>query len=122
LPGESEENQDNFTIDGVPIEIFISIYPYHPHKYDMQINIIIKNSVFWDVVTCRSCVDSRFGGKTAVCSLQPPAHAGSSLADFYTLKMEAIRYGDTSQTTEFFIVTAVKTSNRTETIIFKLRC
>jgi hypothetical protein len=29
-------------------------------------------------------------------SLQPPAHAGSSLADFSTLKMEAIRSSKTS--------------------------
>jgi hypothetical protein len=28
-------------------------------------------------------------------SLQPPAQAGSSLADFYTLKMEAIRSSET---------------------------
>jgi hypothetical protein len=58
-------------------------------------------------------------------SLQPPAHAGSSLADFSTLKMEAIRssetsgrstiflHGATSQKTTFFIVTAVKTSTLT---------
>jgi hypothetical protein len=25
----------------------------------------------------------------------PPAHAGSSLADFYTLKMEAMRFSET---------------------------
>jgi hypothetical protein len=31
-----------------------------------------------------------------VCSLQPPAHAGSSLADLYTLKMEAIHFSETS--------------------------
>jgi hypothetical protein len=53
--------------------------------------------------------------------LQPPAHAGSSLADFSTLKMEAIRSsetsihtrstGATSQKTTFFIVTVVKTSD-----------
>jgi hypothetical protein len=29
-------------------------------------------------------------------SLEPPAHAGSSLADFSTLKMEAIRSSETS--------------------------
>jgi hypothetical protein len=54
---------------------------------------------------------------------QPPAHAGSSLADFSTLKMEAIRSFEKSvhtrstqrhtQKTTFFIVTAVKTSNLT---------
>jgi hypothetical protein len=31
-----------------------------------------------------------------ICSLQPPAHAGSQLADFFTLKMEAIRSSETS--------------------------
>jgi hypothetical protein len=31
-----------------------------------------------------------------VSSLQPPAHAGSSRADFSTLKMEAIRSSETS--------------------------
>jgi hypothetical protein len=30
------------------------------------------------------------------CSLQPPTHAGSSFADFATLKMEAIRASETS--------------------------
>jgi hypothetical protein len=39
----------------------------------------MKNAVVWD------------GRRVAACSLQPPAHAGSSLADFSTLKMEAIR-------------------------------
>jgi hypothetical protein len=32
----------------------------------------------------------------SLLSLQPPAHAGSSLADFSTLKMEAIRSSETS--------------------------
>jgi hypothetical protein len=30
------------------------------------------------------------------CTLRPPAHAGSSLADFSTLKTEAIRFSETS--------------------------
>jgi hypothetical protein len=34
-------------------------------------------------------------------SLQPPAHAGSSLADFSTLKKEAIRSSETSVYTRF---------------------
>jgi hypothetical protein len=33
--------------------------------------------------------------KNAVCSLQLPAHAGSSLADFSTLKMEVIHSSET---------------------------
>jgi hypothetical protein len=40
----------------------------------------MKNIVFWDWWL----------------SLQPPAHAGSSLADFSALKMEAIRSSETS--------------------------
>jgi hypothetical protein len=32
----------------------------------------------------------------ASCSLHPPAHAGSSPADFSTLKMEAISSSETS--------------------------
>jgi hypothetical protein len=41
----------------------------------------MKKAVFWDV---------------AQCSLQPPAHAGSSLAEFSTLKMEEIHSSETS--------------------------
>jgi hypothetical protein len=33
---------------------------------------------------------------TSVSSLQPPTYAGSSLTDFSTLKMEAIRASETS--------------------------
>jgi hypothetical protein len=71
------------------------------------------NAVFWDVAPWRSCVNRRFGG-TYSLHFQPPAHAGSSLADFSTLnlqqpahagssvadistlKMEAIRSSETS--------------------------
>jgi hypothetical protein len=66
----------------------------------------MKNAVFWDVAPCRSSgLSRRFGGtyrlhlkgrKIRERSLQPPAHAGSSLADFSTLKMEAIRSSETS--------------------------
>jgi hypothetical protein len=38
--------------------------------------VTMKNAVFWGVA--------------------PPAHVGSSLADFSTLKMEAIRFSETS--------------------------
>jgi hypothetical protein len=41
----------------------------------------MKNAVFWGVAPCR---------------LQLPAHAGSSIADFSNLKMEAIRSSETS--------------------------
>jgi hypothetical protein len=67
----------------------------------------MKNAVFWDVALCRSCVNRRFGGtrrlhlqgrriRERVCSVQPPAHAGSSLADYSTLKIETIRSSETS--------------------------
>jgi hypothetical protein len=41
----------------------------------------MKNVVFWDVT---------------LCSMQSSADAGSPLADFSTLKMEAIRSSETS--------------------------
>jgi hypothetical protein len=38
----------------------------------------MKNAVFWDVASCRSCeMNQRFRG------LLLPAHPGSSLADFF---------------------------------------
>jgi hypothetical protein len=66
-----------------------------------------KNAVFWDVVPCRSCVNRRFEGMYILhlegrkirergSSLQPPAHACSSLADFSNLKMEAIGSSESS--------------------------
>jgi hypothetical protein len=47
-------------------------------RFEISTAVTIKNAVFWDV------------------SLQPPAHAGSSLADFSTLKMEAISSSEKS--------------------------
>jgi hypothetical protein len=65
--------------------------------------VTMKNVVFWDVATSRYCVNWPFGGTyrlhlqgRKICRLQPLAHAGSSLADFSTLKMEAIRSSETS--------------------------
>jgi hypothetical protein len=69
----------------------------------------MKNAVFWDVAPCRSCINQRFGGMyrlylqgrkipervTSVSSWLKPVHAGFSLADCSTLKMEAIRYSET---------------------------
>jgi hypothetical protein len=102
----------------------------------------MKNAVFWDVAPCRSFEFNRRLGRTcsphlqgrkireretSVSSLLPPTHAGSSLADFSTLKMEAKRrftqdlHGATSQKTAFFIVTAVKTSNPKKQIQFPKR-
>jgi hypothetical protein len=80
----------------------------------------MKNAVFWDVAQCSSCVNRRFGGtyrlhlkgrkisergtntsrwlkkKMSADYLYPPAHVGSSLADFSTLKFEAIHSSKTS--------------------------
>jgi hypothetical protein len=53
-----------------------------PERFEVFNAVTMKNAVFWDVASCRW--------------LQPPAHAGSSLADFSTLKMEAIRFSETS--------------------------
>jgi hypothetical protein len=51
----------------------------------------MKNAVFWDVAPCSSCVNRRFGGT-------------------YRLHLQ----------TAFFIVTAVKTSNLTTTLVIPL--
>jgi hypothetical protein len=57
----------------------------------------MKNAVFWGVAPCRcGRLNRRFGGSYR---LQLPAHAGSSLANFSTLKMEAIRSSETSVNT-----------------------
>jgi hypothetical protein len=80
----------------------------------------MKNAVFWDVSPCRSCENRRFGGMYLLhlqgrkirsryvpptrrftqdlhgASLQLPADAGSLLADFSILKMEAVRSSETS--------------------------
>jgi hypothetical protein len=56
----------------------------------------MKNAVFWDVAQCRSCVNRCFGGTS-----QPTGHAGFSLADFSTLKMEAIRSSEMSVHTRY---------------------
>jgi hypothetical protein len=78
----------------------------------------MKNSVFWDVPPCESCVNRRFGGMYRLCLLgrkirdrgtslsrwlqtESPvethaAKADSSLADLSSLKMETIRSSETS--------------------------
>jgi hypothetical protein len=60
--------------------------------------VTMKNAVFWDVAPCRSCeMNRRFGGTRAKSQReQVAAHAGSSLTDFSTLKMEAMRSSETS--------------------------
>jgi hypothetical protein len=68
----------------------------------------MKNSVFWNVAPCRSCLNRCFGGtyrlhlqgkkilKRRTSSLQTPTHSGSLLEYFSTLKMEAICSSETS--------------------------
>jgi hypothetical protein len=56
-------------------------------RFEVFTAVTMKNVVFWDVALCRSCFNQH---------LEPPAHAGSPLADFSTLKMEAIRSSETS--------------------------
>jgi hypothetical protein len=57
--------------------------------------------IVWTDVS-EECIASIFRVEKSACekpawaSLQPPAHAGSSLADFSTLNMEAIRSFETS--------------------------
>jgi hypothetical protein len=78
-------------------------------RFEAFTAVTMKNVVFWDVALCRSCVNRCFGGTYRLHlqgrkirergirnSLQPPAHAGSSLANFSTLKMEPIRSSEKS--------------------------
>jgi hypothetical protein len=69
----------------------------------------VKNAVFWDVAPCRSCANRRFGGTYGLhlqgrkirergtsVSRWLKHHAGFSLADFFTLNIEATRSSETS--------------------------
>jgi hypothetical protein len=60
-----------------------------------------KDAVFWDVAPCRFCVNRRFGGSYRLHLhnrkiLERPAHTGSSLEDFSTMKIYEIRSSETS--------------------------
>jgi hypothetical protein len=44
-----------------------------------------ENVIFWDVALYRFCMNRRFGGRKRLLT---PTHAGSSLAEFSTLKMK----------------------------------
>jgi hypothetical protein len=82
----------------------------------------------WNSYLGRLCYD-RFSssrwfrkfGKT-VCSLQPPTHAGSSLADFSTLKTEAIHSSETSvhtrSTRRHILEDGILHSHRSENLKF----
>jgi hypothetical protein len=58
-------------------------------RFEVFTAVIMKNAVFWDVAAWRACVNRRSQGGSA-------AHAGFSLADFSTLKMEAILSSETN--------------------------
>jgi hypothetical protein len=85
------------TADNLSCKSSVVLVPFiaYTEIYSVMTSNLLKNAVFWDVA--------------------PPAHTGSSLADFSTLKMKGWftidLHGATSQKTAFFIVTAVKTSN-----------
>jgi hypothetical protein len=79
-------------------------------RFEVFTAVTMKNAVFWD-----GGEGSYIAGSfRLVASLQPPAHPGSSLTDFSTLKMEAIvppkrrfnpldLHGATSQKAAFFM-------------------
>jgi hypothetical protein len=94
--------------------------------------VTIKNAVFWDVGPCRYFVNRRFGEtyrlhlqsrkireRGTSCSLQPPAHAASSFADFLLWKWRRYvspkrrftqaPHGATSEKTALFIGKIVHT-------------
>jgi hypothetical protein len=57
----------------------------------------MKNAVFWDVESCRNCVNRRFVGTYILNGLLNDAiHVlGPGSEDYYSLKMEAIRSSET---------------------------
>jgi hypothetical protein len=66
-------------------------------RFEVFMVVTRKNAVFCDVAPCRPSVNRRFGAMYRLLqSLHPPSHAGSSLANFSTLKMEGIRPSETS--------------------------
>jgi hypothetical protein len=121
------------------------IFTFNPFKN-------MKNALFWNVALCISCVYRRFGGtyrlrlqgweirvrgtsvnrwlqakppveNTQHKHTQPPAHVGSSLADFLPWRwrryvppkrwLTQYLHSATYKKTAFFIVTAVETSTLT---------
>jgi hypothetical protein len=73
----------------------------------------MKNTVFWDVVPCRYFVNRRFGGayRLHLQGIRNPR--AMKQRERPILPLRKYLYGATSQKTEFFIVTAVKTLNLT---------
>jgi hypothetical protein len=78
-------------------------------RFEVFTAVTMKNAVFWDVTPCISCVNRRFGGKYrlhlqgrkirqqgTIVSWWLQTAPGFTLADFSTLKIEAIRSSETS--------------------------
>jgi hypothetical protein len=75
-------------------------------RFEVFTAVTMKNAVFWDVAPCSFCVNRSFGGTHRLRlqgrKIREPgtseqvAASGSSLANFSTLKMEAIRSSETS--------------------------
>jgi hypothetical protein len=60
-------------------------------------SVVLGSTIFWDVTPySRVQIYRRFERAFPRARRQPPAHAGSSLADYSTLKMESIRSSETS--------------------------
>jgi hypothetical protein len=82
-------------------------------------NAVIVGSVFWDVAPCRFCVNRRFGG--TYLTLVP--RSWISVLWRWRRYVPPKRWftqnlhGATSKKTAFFMITAMKTSNRTQWII-----
>jgi hypothetical protein len=74
----------------------IYIYIIQSARFEVSTAVTMKNAVFWNVALCISCVNRGFRRNLSppssgqACSLQPPAHPGSPLTDFSTLKIKAI--------------------------------
>jgi hypothetical protein len=95
-------------------------------------NSPLKNVVFWDVAPLRSCVNRRFGGKyclhlhgriirergTSVSRWLHTADGGDEFLRNVGFTQDL--HGATSQKTAFFIVTAVKTSNLTNSTLLQI--
>jgi hypothetical protein len=60
-------------------------------RFEAFTAVTMKNVVFWVVALCRSCVNRCFGGTFCL-----HLRAGTSIADFTPLKMEAICSSETS--------------------------
>jgi hypothetical protein len=94
-------------------------------KIYIQNIYVVKNAVFWDVALCRSYVNRRFGGRYRhLLTLVPrsriflPWRWRRYVPPKRRFKQDL--HGATSQKTAFFIVTAVKISNLTTMLYFKL--